>query len=406
MHEISIVQGENPTISWQNAFPQLTEVLTPESAFAIRVDNKYGKYGINSERYYSKDSVKKHLGEQDVTFTFEGVPYPTPTFDVPAGNWTVITNTTTGNISIADLLNNEGGQAAVWNFNTGSKGNKGSWNTYANAAAAEAEDVYVIPATAFLYKPTADMTADQVLAYTDYTLSGKYHVTAALDGVPDPTLTLTAANGKYAAQTSVTYNAFISDEETEEPTNNALKVFSSYDGVPDICSYNGGTAYFSRTVNGSTTTVPLGVSATSDMTFTLTAQGAENFKAAVLDDRLTGISYNLKTQAALEFDIEAGENKDRFFLNLEYDDTLQPTTDIDENAADDITVTCNNKRIIIKSAGTDLRKVRIADAAGRSTKTDASGRMEIIDMNGYANGVYMVTVWTKNGSKTERIIVK
>ena len=51
------------------------------------------------------------------------------------------------------------------------------------------------------------------------------------------------------------------------------------------------------------------------------------------DDRLTGISYNLKTQAALEFDIEAGENKDRFFLNLEYDDTLQPTTDIDENAA-------------------------------------------------------------------------
>ncbi|MDD6356644.1 MAG: BspA family leucine-rich repeat surface protein, partial [Bacteroidales bacterium] len=75
MHEISIEQGENPTISWQNAFPQLTEVLTPESAFAIRVDNKYGKYGINSERYYSKDSVKKHLGEQDVTFTFEGVPY-------------------------------------------------------------------------------------------------------------------------------------------------------------------------------------------------------------------------------------------------------------------------------------------------------------------------------------------
>ncbi|MBE6313141.1 MAG: hypothetical protein E7076_08325, partial [Bacteroidales bacterium] len=334
MHEISIEQGENPTISWQNAFPQLTEVLTPESAFAIRVDNKYGKYGINSERYYSKDSVKKHLGEQDVVFTFEGMPYPTPTFNVPAGKWTVITNTTTGNISIADLLSNEGGQAAVWNFNTGSKGNKGSWNTYANAAAAEGEGVYVIPATAFLYKPATDMTADQVLAYTDYTLSGKYHVTAALDGVPDPTLTLTASNGKYAAQTSVTYNAFISDEETEEPTNNALKVFSSYDGVPDICSYNGGTAYFSRTVNGSTT-VPLGVSATSDMTFTLTAQGAENFKAAVLDDRLTGLSYNLKTQAALEFDIEAGENKDRFFLNLEYDDTLQPTTDIDENTADD-----------------------------------------------------------------------
>ena len=132
----------------------------------------------------------------------------------------------------------------------------------------------------------------------------------------------------------------------------------------------------------------------------------QNFKAAVLDDRLTGLSYNLKTQAALEFDIEAGENKDRFSLNLEYDDTLQPTTDIDENTADDITVTCNDKRIIIKSAGADLRKVRIADAAGRSTKTDASGHMEIIDMNGYANGVYMVTVWTKNGSKTERIIVK
>ena len=132
----------------------------------------------------------------------------------------------------------------------------------------------------------------------------------------------------------------------------------------------------------------------------------QNFKAAVLDDRLTGLSYNLKTQAALEFDIEAGENKDRFSLNLEYDDTLQPTTDIDENATKNIIVVCNGQILNTISDIDDILSVQLTDMAGRKITRNVNARSDAWKLKNFASGVYIAKVTTSSSTKTVKITVK
>jgi hypothetical protein len=126
----------------------------------------------------------------------------------------------------------------------------------------------------------------------------------------------------------------------------------------------------------------------------------------VLDDRLTGLSYNLKTQAALEFDIEAGENKDRFFLNLEYDDTLQPTTDIDENATKNIIVVCNSQILNTISDIDDILSVQLTDMAGRKITRNVNARSDAWELKNFTSGVYIAKVTTSSSTKTVKITVK
>ena len=201
MHELNVQNGENPVTSWGNAFASLTTELTPASAFAIKIENRYGKYGFPSERYYSKDSVMKYLGQQDVEYTFKGQPYTKLDYDTKPDGWTVLTNIKLANIDVARLIADiEGSQVAVWSFND-EKGNKGSWEVYSAANIGDKHPM-IKPTYAFLYYNTKAVSADDLVNnYLNYSSSVKYHAaTQSLDApYARPELQVKVANGNYSS---------------------------------------------------------------------------------------------------------------------------------------------------------------------------------------------------------------
>lgn len=404
MHELNVQNGENPVTSWGNAFASLTTELTPASAFAIKIENRYGKYGFPSERYYSKDSVMKYLGQQDVEYTFKGQPYTKLDYYTKADGWTVLTNIKLANIDVARLIAGiEGSQVAVWSFND-EKGNKGSWEVYSAANIGDKHPM-IKPTYAFLYYNTKAVSADDLVNnYLNYSSSVKYHAaTQSLDApYARPELQVKVANGNYSSVTSVIYDDTL--DEDELAAANTLKVFSGYEGTPDVCTSAGGKFYYAQTVNADVTEVPLTIKTTADMNVTMTFAGVAGFDAVRLKDKLTGALYDLNDDAAIEFELLEGDNADRFVLQFDYGMSM-PTTDVAEQTEDAVWVSVNGRNVRIRSVY-DIQKVSFVDMLGATRTLIAQGDDLTFDMSGYPAGVYVLVVTTENGTTTEKVLIK
>ena len=404
MHELNVQNGENPVTSWGNAFASLTTELTPASAFAIKIENRYGKYGFPSERYYSKDSVMKYLGQQDVEYTFKGQPYTKLDYYTKADGWTVLTNIKLANIDVARLIADiEGSQVAVWSFND-EKGNKGSWEVYSAANIGDKHPM-IKPTYAFLYYNTKAVSADDLVNnYLNYSSSVKYHAaTQSLDApYARPELQVKVANGNYSSVTSVIYDDTL--DEDELAAANTLKVFSGYEGTPDVCTSAGGKFYYAQTVNADVTEVPLTIKTTADMNVTMTFAGVAGFDAVRLKDKLTGALYDLNDDAAIEFELLEGDNADRFVLQFDYGMSM-PTTDVAEQTEDAVWVSVNGRNVRIRSVY-DIQKVSFVDMLGATRTLKAQGDDLTFDMSGYPAGVCVLVVTTENGTTTEKVLIK
>jgi hypothetical protein len=192
---------------------------------------------------------------------------------------------------------------------------------------------------------------------------------------------------------------------------NAPKVFSPYEGTPDLYMIHEGERYTRLCVGKETQTIPLGIRLKKAMYVEFAKCTSTDFSQVTLVDAMTGREYDLLERSYVVNLLPEGETEGRFYLNLtpiddEYIDDDEITTPIDEVVSDkSIALFTNQNEINIVTHNAELQTIYVSDLMGRVTIVKASGSFASLRMP-VVKGVYIVKVVADGITRTEKVIIK
>ncbi len=395
MHKAYI--NDEGQADWGSPFPDLTIPVPSNEVFAIKVADQYGPNKLPAKRYYRKGTEEQQAsGSKPWSYTFDGrfvneSAMPSYT-GLNVGEPVLLNNSYPMNIS-AQAVEDKWGSVLLYDYVNKSFGNI-------------VGDAVIKPQHGFVIEPNAS-----AISFTpDMLVGGDTKSRSTEEQSPLYVLKLSKANST-AGEASTLHIAYNEYKDMTAPAMlDTRKVWSYNIGTPDVYAIMHDADYQRLFVNGSVTTIPLGIKLQEDMPVAFSKVQSEGFVQMILVDMLTGKEYNLLgNDKIVTEELAAGVIEGRFYLNIEIEGEVvddEVITDVEEDAAASIQIyTSDDNEICVITDGTDLQTIYVSSMAGRTQAYEVSGNYARLRLP-VAQGVYLVQAIAENATRSEKVVLK
>ena len=410
MHQAHLNEGNQ--VQWGSTFGDLNKTLAHNTVFAMQIPDQYGDYKFSSEFYYewinpNKDMLKDGIAPKE--FTFNGRFYnesDLPKYEnLEKGKSYLLTNTYPSNID-ADLLNSSGkGTVRVYSYT----------DKEFKALGTSRISTPILSQHGFVFTSNIDGTLEIPKEYFLNTITRHRSIE-----VIEPSCRIKVKNLDDKTASSVVITI---DELKEDEANygtDAPKIFNSMDEtLPDMYVMRYDKEWSGIRIPTMAEPIPLGIRVSKSgakLEFVLDA--SENMGDVILEDRGTGIKYNLSNgEVCTVSDLVVGDSQGRFFLYLSEEDEKPEiedpnddnvATDIEEENADksEISIIGTLNGVVVScSSDIELQTIYINDMSGKTAMFNVSGQFAEIELP-VAQGVYTVNVIADKATRTGKVILK
>lgn len=409
-----VVVNDKNELKWGVPFADLDKVVSPTSCFAVYVadeytDSKYYKYPASSffrmPEHYDLDKAKNAASEsakyENSGFFINESGLPSLTVkgtDDECGGWNFFNNSYPACLKLSSLGTDLGSGYNVHYYDM-----EDGWQSKAATLLVSSTDV-VKPQNGFVIQKTGtgDATVNMKVSWFDNSKGTKYKGALA-QGI----FTLRAVNILESKGARVTVQA-------DGDNVDALIGVNPEYPVIYIPSENKRLSSFS--INSESAIVPLTVLNQGTSQFHLQFMTYEliGFESIVLEDRLTGLSYNLSGgEQPTIYGIPTGLTEGRFFLNINNyseggDDEEPEVPTTVEDVKDECLIIFNRGRELTVSSKYKevIETIYISDMAGRTLNFTPTSAYYSVNVLPLASGVYTVTVVTEKRTAQQKILIK
>ena len=395
MHQAVIDSKGQAT--WNNSFADLGVEVEQDKVFAIRVPDQYGDIKLPA-LFYNMDNNTNYDPEQPIPFRFVGRFYnesKLPTYEgltphVPV----MLVNTYPANMNV--LLLEQEGYGTVQYYDYGMQ----------SFVKVDETNNAVVPAQhGFVFTPNDGVTSLTVPKACMLTTSTETRSSVAL-----PSLRLKITNDAQKVGSEVCLTVDAAKTDTIDFAVDAPKIYNGMNfAVPDLYIMRYGSAWSAVHVPEMQTPIPLGIRVnTSEQNFTISLVGTYEDDDVILEDRQTGMLYNLSAGDSCQIShLPVGDCEGRFYLYIEHeedvdqDDIVSDVPGIQQESA--ISIYSKNKQLVVSSnASVQIQTILVTDMVGRSWTYTVNGRYSELSLP-LAEGVYSVRVIGDNEVKTQKI---
>ncbi len=228
--------------------------------------------------------------------------------------------------------------------------------------------------------------------------------------VADKILRINAQSGDVSDETVI---RFSQDATTAfDSEKDAHKIFNS-ENTPSLFSLSPGAEYAinSLPLDIVSKSIPLQLNIALEGDYNLTSELSDftGDETLFLEDRLLGITQNLKESNIYTTHLAAGDYTGRFFIQYYRENNVTSTGNTQPNSALDIAASQQTVFILFNDQSTASTDVVIFDALGKkiyaSENTPVhSGKMNI-QLPGIETGIYIVKVHTATANKTQQVYI-
>ncbi|MBR2369419.1 MAG: fibronectin type III domain-containing protein [Paludibacteraceae bacterium] len=398
MHQAKL--DANGKVGWDETFSDMYKPLNNDVVFALRLPNQYGPSRLPSTVYNRRNGTS-YNGTQPCLYTFNGRfanESALPTYNVTPTQSVLLTNTYPANINAYKLQN---GKGTILYYD---------YNQESFVPVGDNKNAEINAQHGFVFTPSEGVTSLSITK-DDFNNTETGHRSAEQEV---QSLRLRVANEIKSVSSEIYVRL---DEAKDDEANysvDAPKIFNTKAlALPDVYAIRYDKKWSCLYVPTMSESVALGINvATAGQTFKFSlAENSMPFDV-ILEDRQTGIKYNLSNGEEFEVsDLEVGACEGRFYLAAEQkteDDDV--TTTIEENLfGENIDIFTQASQVVITSNSNILiKKVIISDLSGRtqvyeSTDSEFYNNHYIkIDMPVSA-GIYTINVISDSVVKTEKI---
>ena len=405
MHQ-AYLDGSN-NVQWGTSFPNLDVTVNCDQVFAIQVPDMYGPYKLPANMYYNymeNNPSMQDDGDAPKTFTFTGRFYNdqqyTTYYGLKPGQPNLICNTYPCNIDPNKVPD---GTVQVFNYKP-----ENDAKTSASGSFGEANGNHIKPQHGFVYTPnegittltiTADMLVDGNTRFRSAAASNPYCYVAVNNA---QSATHEGSYVKVTYNTEANYHSF-------DLNHDAPKVFVATTTVPDLYIEQFDKKWASLHVPQAESYLPLGVEVKSDMPLTFSVMDAQGYERILLEDKATGMQYDLLQGKVQLSNLPAGTYENRFYLftQVAYSEDEDIPTDITDVAiAKGIQASLHNSLVTASAIGGEtLKEAQISNLTGVTTTVALSGQYQQFALPQVA-GVYIVRLLGEETQYTFKAIVK
>lgn len=397
MHEAKISdtqEGGKPIVDWGTPFADLDKKVDYDKVFTIKIPNQYGYYKFTAKDYEEYYKVDIEDPSTPKTFPLTGRflnDEIIPEYKI-SGN-ALLCNTLPANMDVAIAASVNHGTFRIWDYSLkrfGSVTEKGT----------------IKPQSGFLFFPDGSndgyfrITNDMLLNTSTQrgaTVENPYYAIMALN-----------TNGDGGSAAAIWLDELKDDVYVAGA--DAVRVeYSSTPTQPEVYIERYGKELDKLTLPDFETAIPLTLQLSRKMTVQFSTYKFRDIEKAVLEDRETGLKYDLLAGDKCEIALAKGTYQGRFYLNLGADDDIPTVIDDDEVSVDsnEIDIFSSNREVVVTSSEkVVLKEAYITDMSGRTTKVNLKdAHYNVLTLDGM-QGVYIIKAVGDNMSRTEKVIVK
>ncbi|KAF0199889.1 MAG: CHU large protein [Bacteroidetes bacterium] len=371
---------DEPTGNWVNMY--IPSTMNPGSGYSFFMNEASTTVtfagALNSNNITPVLSYAGNTGDADWdNWNLLGNPY-TSALDWDLGSWNK-----TG-------LN---GSVYVWD---GASGNYVSWNGSAGSLTNG-----LIPAQQGFFVKVENEAAPSITIPLD---ARAHSVDGFLKNQANPSLELMVQNSvnSYSDKTYIEINPEASNDF--DTRCDAYKLDGNTD-APGLYTGASGKNLSINAINqiNNNLTIPLYLKPGVDAGFTITARGIEQFAGntnIMLQDLLTGITKDLRSENSYSFQASPGDDAHRFNL-------VFGTLGIDDGSQLNAGIYSNRKNIFIQVENNFTGQVSVTNVTGqtviKSDLTDGGLQTIVTDL---PSGIYLVTVADQNSRTTRKVFIQ
>lgn len=407
MNEIDItsIGEEAGAISWQRPFTSLQTEVQPQTIFAIRVPDQYGntkplQFKLPSVIYYRNGTAEqKALGTQPIRYVFRGRfqhQSSLPEYDIN-GDYAVLNNTYPAGINATGLAEGNG-TIILYDYPSQS------------FRPATEEDI-IQPKQGFIFA-RGNGAINKLEVPKGLIVAANARVKNIAAPKASVHLSVSNINNTLGSSVVVKYNS--DKDNIFNPFVDAPKIFNDNNqNVPELYILQYGKKLSALDLPLQKATIPLAIRSNVEKTIRFNASKLIQYETVILEDRLSGLSYDLHQQSEIELVVFSGNNEGRFYLVLgdiegAHDGTGGITTGIDcekpfESMIDIFTE--GNNLIVSTPQELTQKRIIITDMAGRVIEYTPQPHYTVISLS-LAKGTYLVKVITDNVSKDGKIVIR
>lgn len=407
------VKVDDNKLVWGVPFTDLDESVSPTSCYAIYIadeytDGKYYKYPARSffrmpEHYdveKADNAAKESVKYSNSGFFINESALPSITIkgtDDDCEGWNFFNNSYPACLKVSSLCT-----ALGPGFNVQYHDNDG-WHGGAATSMTSSSD-FINPQNGFVIQKTTSgsVTKNMESTWFDSSESTKYR-----NALSRSIFTLRVVNTLENKGARVT---ILSEGE------NADVLIGANAEYPVLYIPSDSKKFSSYSMNAESAIVPVTVLNQGKNAFHLQFMTYElnGFESVVLEDRLTGLNYNLSGgEQPTIYGIPAGVTEGRFFLNLNNyseggDDEEPDVPTIVEDVKDEGLIIFNrgNELTVSSQYKETIESIYVSDMAGRSFNVTPTSAYYSVNVLPIASGVYTVTVVTEKRTVQQKILIK
>ena len=409
MHQaVATKNGDAIDVTWNKAFPDLDVPLPQDRAYAICIPDEYGPKFWTARRYNNEYGTN-YNPEEPMRYTFTGRfqnEAALPNYGSLAGGVPVmLTNTYPANIDAVALANElkdtKAGTLMVYSYDDKSFYKVGN----------DSEGAVIQAQHSFALMPKNDM---------DFSIDPSWllntEVTHRSAEVELPFMRIEMRNDAKKNASNVYIDIDSNKEDVADLAIDAPKMFASENKyLPDLYVMRYDEKWAGVSIPNAAQPIPLGVRVNQkNQTFTISLLRTNMSCDVILDDRMTGKTYNLSNGERCHVnDLGKGVCEGRFFIYLseqsnDYipDDDLTTAIDPAQEQQDGIFIYGQGKQVVVSSTQhVELQQIKVMDMAGRYQVYSVSGRYVVLSLP-VNDGIYVIQAIGDNASRTEKIQVK
>jgi len=357
---------ENP---WETNFQ-----LVPSSGYSVNYSagETISLDGVlNNDGTYSPAVSRLGSG-----WNLVGNPYPCPL------DWTIAAGWTKTNIDNGIY---------IWNTNV--------YATFVNGVGVNGGTKYIPQFQGFFIRSTAGTPTLQIKKAAR-TQSG--NSTAYMKDEVANVFRLSINNGSLSDETAV----YMTAEATEnfDGDCDAYKLFGFNQEAPHIYTRIGEVDY---AINGQpvveSLSLPVLVKTSQDGTFTISASGFESFNGFyffILEDKESGINYDLKQNSEIALNLNQGEINDRFTLRI-----FKSALGIGDSQLNSTRIYSDNKSVYIENCPES--RVSVYDITGNMVTSKYFNESSLNRMTlDVTSGIYVVKMTAQGGTISSKVFIK
>lgn len=354
--------------------------------------------------YLEPNADMQNDGDRPKTYTFTGRFYNdqqyTTYYGLKPGQPNLLCNTYPCNIDPNKVSD---GTVQVFNYKPENEA-----KASASGSFGDANGNHIKPQHGFVYTPaegvttltiTADMLVDGNTRFRSAAASNPYCYVAVNNA---QSATHEGSYVKVTYNTEANYHSF-------DLNHDAPKVFVATTTVPDLYIEQFDKKWAGLHVPQAESYLPLGIEVKSDMPLTFSVMDAQGYERILLEDKATGMQYDLLQGKVQLNNLPAGTYRNRFYLFTQaaYVEDDDITTNIAETAVEPgVHASYQNQLVTATALGNEtLKEAHISNLIGVTQRIALSGQYQQFALP-QAAGVYIVRIQGEQTQYSFKAIVK